>query len=127
MDKLDQATQQILTFRDERDWAQYHTPRNLAAALSIEAAELQEALLWKSDQEVDALLSNPAAQSALAEEIADILIFALLFCHGAGISPIEAIEQKLAINSKKYPLDLAKGKATKYTGLQPKTPNVLPN
>ncbi len=123
MDKLEQTTQQILAFRDERDWAQYHTPRNLAAALSVEAAELQEALLWKSDQEVDALLTNPAGRSALSEEIADVLIFALLFCHSTKINPIEAIEQKLAVNSKKYPVDLVKGKATKYTDLHSPNPN----
>lgn len=117
MDKLQLLIKKIIAFRDERHWEQFHTPRNLTTALSIEAAELQELLLWKSDQEVSAYLQDPSCKQELAHEVADVLTFAFLFCHATGIDPLAAIEQKLEINAKKYPVALSKGKATKYTEL----------
>jgi NTP pyrophosphatase (non-canonical NTP hydrolase) len=107
--------EKILSFRDAREWRKFHTPRNLAAALAIEASELQEELLWKSDKEVKNYLRQPARKKALEEEIADVLTFALLFCHETGINPIEAINNKLKLNAKKYPIHLAKGNAVKYS------------
>jgi NTP pyrophosphatase (non-canonical NTP hydrolase) len=118
MDKLDSIMKEILTFRDERDWKQFHTPRNLTAALAIEAAELQELLLWKSDQEVDAYLDDLSNRKRVSNEIADVLSFALLLCHATGIHPVVAIHDKIKLNAKKYPVQLSKGKATKYTELK---------
>ena len=106
---------EILAFRDERDWAQFHTPKNLAAALAVEAAELQELMLWKGEEEVDHLVSSKNGHVKLSDEIADVLIYALLFCDAAGIDPDAAVRIKLKKNAEKYPVDLAKGSAKKYT------------
>ena len=75
MTSLSDLTRDILQFRDERDWSQFHTPRHLAAALAIEAAELQEILLWKSDEEAQTLLGEGPGAKRVRHEIADILIY----------------------------------------------------
>lgn len=116
-DRLSQLTEEILKFRDERDWAQFHTPRNLAAALSIEAAELQEILLWKSDAEVAELMTDSRIAGRLREEVADVLIYGLLLCHSANIDPAQAIREKLKANAAKYPVEKARGRSTKYSDL----------
>ena len=113
--ELSPLVKQILAFRDERDWAQFHTPKNLAAALAVEAAELQELMLWKGEEEVDHLVSSKNGHVKLSDEIADVLIYALLFCDAAGIDPDAAVRIKLKKNAEKYPVDLAKGSAKKYT------------
>ena len=113
--ELPALVKQILAFRDERDWAQFHTPKNLAAALAVEAAELQELMLWKGEEEVDHLVSSKNGHVKLSDEIADVLIYALLFCDAAGIDPDAAVRIKLRKNAEKYPVDLAKGSAKKYT------------
>jgi NTP pyrophosphatase (non-canonical NTP hydrolase) len=106
------------TSADARDWGQFHTLRHLAAGLSIEAAELQELMLWRTDSEVEALLADPAQKLRLQREVADVLIFALMICHQSGLNPTRAIHEKLAENASKYPVDLARGRATKYTDLE---------
>ena len=113
--ELPAVVKQILAFRDERDWAQFHTPKNLAAALAVEAAELQELMLWKGKEEVDHLVSSKNGHVKLSDEIADVMIYALLFCDAAGIDPDAAVRIKLKKNAEKYPVDLAKGSAKKYT------------
>jgi len=118
VDRLEDISRKIVAFRDRRAWSQFHTPGHLAAALSIEASELQEALLWKSDEEISDFIRSKKGKRILLEEIADVLIVALLFCHAMGIEPIEAIKTKLKLNAKKYPIHLSKGKATKYTNLR---------
>jgi len=118
VDTLKTTIQSILDFRNTREWKKFHTLRNLSAALAIETSELQEALLWKSDNEVKRLLKKSTHKKVLEEEIADVLIFALLFCHESGINPIDAIKSKLQTNAKKYPIALSKGTATKYTQLK---------
>ena len=117
LETLSDALDAVTAFRDERDWAQYHTPRHLASAISIEAAELQENLLWKSDQEVEALLEAPEGREKVADEIGDVLILALLFCQQVGIDPLTAIDRKLKENRQKYPVNLSRGRSTKYTEL----------
>lgn len=107
----------IVAFRDERDWAQFHTARNLAAALAIEAAELQEVMLWKSDQQVDALLTESKGRRELQDELGDVLIFALLLAHRCEIDPLKAIQEKLVVNGAKYPVGRSRGVSTKYTDL----------
>ena len=118
MDSLRETLSAILSFRDERDWAQFHTPRQLGAAMAIEAGELQQAMLWKSDEEVATSLAEPGMKKELAREVADVLIFALLFCHAIGVDPVEAIRDKIEENTQKYPVKLAKGHAAKYTQLR---------
>ena len=105
----------VCRFRDERDWAEFHTPKNLAAAVAIEAAELQERFLWKTDAAVDQDLVDAAKR---ADEIADVVMFAMLLADRLGIDLAEAITAKLAANEQKYPVNLARGNARKYTELR---------
>ena len=107
----------VCRFRDERDWAEFHTPKNLAAAIAIEAAELQERFLWKTDAEVDRDLADAAKRAGVADEIADVVMFAMLLADRLGIDLAEAITAKLAANEQKYPVNLARGNARKYTEL----------
>jgi NTP pyrophosphatase (non-canonical NTP hydrolase) len=103
-------------FRDARDWSQFHTPKNLAAAIA--AAELQERFLWKSDKEIDRDLKNDAKRDAVVEEVADVFLFALLLADRLDIDVGKAIADKLAANELKYPVALARGNARKYTELR---------
>ena len=109
---MKQALEALLAFRSARDWEQFHDPKNLATALSIEASELNELFLWKSAEE-----SREADQERVREEIADVLAYALLLCHEFGIEPELAVLDKIAVNNEKYPVEKAKGVATKYTEL----------
>lgn len=109
---------EILAFRDERDWAQFHTPKNLAAALAIEASELQELMLWKEQAEVAELVASKTGHGKLSDEIADVLIYALLFCDAVGIDPGAAIRVKLKKNAEKYSVAKARGSSTKYSEIR---------
>lgn len=114
MTEIAELTERILEFRDERDWKQFHSPRNLAAALSVEAAELQEFFLWGTgDDETD----HSGTSDKQRDEIADVLIYALLFCHARKIDPVEAVREKLKKNRRRYPVDKARGRSAKYTEL----------
>jgi len=105
-------------FRDARDWSQFHTPKNLAAAIAIEAAELQERFLWKTDAEIERDVQAGPKRDAVVEEVADVLLFALLLADRLGIDVGRAIADKLAANELKYPVALARGNARKYTELR---------
>lgn len=117
IETISDALEAVVTFRDRRDWSQYHTPRHLSSALSIEAGELQEALLWKTDEEIGEMLEEPEEREPVADEVGDILILALLFCQETGIDPLDAVERKLAKNVDKYPADKARGQSDKYSSL----------
>jgi NTP pyrophosphatase (non-canonical NTP hydrolase) len=108
----------VSRFRDARDWAQFHKPKDLAAAIAIEAGELQERFLWKSDAEVDRDLADASKKAGVADEIADVVMFAMLLADRLGIDLAEAIATKLEANEQKYPVKLARGNARKYTELQ---------
>jgi NTP pyrophosphatase (non-canonical NTP hydrolase) len=105
--QLDKLTDDVLRFRDARDWKQFHNPKDLALALSIEAAELNELFLWKS--------ADAADRKRVAEELADVFIYSLLLAHESGFDITEAVNKKLHANEKKYPVKKAKGLARKYT------------
>jgi NTP pyrophosphatase (non-canonical NTP hydrolase) len=107
----------LLAFRDARDWKQFHTPRQLAAALAIEAGELQQTMLWKTDAEVEAGLADGTLKGEVADEIADVLSFALLLAHDLRLDPAELIAAKLKKNEQRYPVEKSRGKATKYDKL----------
>lgn len=115
---LSELTSKIVAFRDARDWKQFHKVNHLAAAIAIEAAELQEHYLWKSAAEVEAKISKPAEKLAVAEELADVLIFSLLLAHEIGVDPAGIILHKLESNAKKCPVEKARGTAKKYTELE---------
>jgi len=101
--------EQLIAFRDARDWAQFHTSKDLSSAIVIEAGELLELFLWKSNEEVD-----PAR---LAEELADVFSYCLLLANKHHLDVIKIIEDKIKTNSLKYPIEKAKGSAKKYLDL----------
>lgn len=109
MDSIDIITSEILKFRNERDWEQFHNSKDLALAISIEASELNELFLWKNAKEVNV--------EKLKEELADIFTFAFLLAHKHQLSIKDIILEKLRANSIKYPVDKAKGTAKKYDEL----------
>ena len=94
----------VIEFRDARDWAQYHNPKDLAVSLSLEAAELLEVFQWKDAREVEAIKSDPEGRRRVREELGDILIYVLNMCHAFGFDPSEVVLEKLALNEKKYPV-----------------------
>jgi NTP pyrophosphatase (non-canonical NTP hydrolase) len=108
----------LRTFRDDRDWKQFHHPKDLAAAIAIEAGELQEQFLWKTNDEVAADLAAPARRRAVVDEVADVLICTLLLADCLGIDIDRAVREKTAANAKKYPVSKARGTARKYTELR---------
>ena len=111
-------TAALLKFRDERNWAQFHTLRNLIVSLNLEAAELLELTQWKSDAEMAALAGDPAVHEALRDECADVLLYLLLIAEHAGIDLETAARQKLAKNALKYPVEKSYGTSRKYTQLE---------
>ena len=106
---------QLLAFRRERDWEQFHTPKNLSAALSVEVAELLECFQWAKDGELAELVVRERA--AIQEEIADIAILLCYLCHDLNIDLDAAVRSKLEKNRQKYPVSVARGTATKYDRL----------
>lgn len=102
-------------FADARDWGQFHSPRNLAAALSVEAAELLEHFQWLDDAQSRQLSEEKKQQ--VGSEIADVLLYLVQLCDKLQIDPIEAAQRKMLANAVKYPVELAKGRITKYTEL----------
>jgi NTP pyrophosphatase (non-canonical NTP hydrolase) len=105
----------VIQFRDERDWARYHNPKDLAISLSLEAAELLELFQWKGPEEVEAVKSDPETRRRAGEELADVFIYALTLAHELGFDPAELVQEKIRINDRKYPAEVVKGKAHKYT------------
>ena len=102
-------------FAVERDWEQFHTPKNLAAALSVEAAELLEHFQWLTEEQSRTL--PEAKRIAVGEEIADVLLYLILLSDALGIDPLAAAERKMIANAQKYPVDKARGTSKKYTEL----------
>jgi NTP pyrophosphatase (non-canonical NTP hydrolase) len=103
----------LLEFRRKRNWEQFHKPKELATALAIEASELQEVFLWKTDEQVALLLSSPSRGKVL-DEIADIAILLSYLCHDLGIDLNAAVLFKLNKNEAKYPVEKSYGNAKKY-------------
>ncbi len=108
---LQDIIEKLIQFRDERDWAQFQTAKNLAISISLEAAELLEHFQWTTEDED---LSQEKINS-LSEEVADILIYLLLFANKLDIDPVQAAKDKIEKNAKKYPADQVRGKSAKYT------------
>ena len=105
----------LLEFRRVRDWEQFHTPRNLASALSVEAAELLEHFVWASDQQVPRITEERRA--AIMAEVADIAILLTYLVHDLSIDLEAAVSEKMAVNERKYPPAKAYGSNKKYTDL----------
>ncbi|MBM3763407.1 MAG: nucleotide pyrophosphohydrolase [Acidobacteria bacterium] len=112
---IQELTAKIKAFRDERDWAQFHNHKDMATALAIEAAELQELFLWKNTTEMEEVAA--AKQERLAEELADVAMYLFELADNVGVNLTDAIEQKLQKNAVKYPVAQARGSNKKYTEL----------
>lgn len=111
---LARLRRQLRAFADARDWQQFHTPKNLAMALSVEAAELLECFQWLTPEQSARLA--PADRHAVEEEVADVLLYLLRLTDVMGIDPLQAAQRKMAVNARKYPVALARGSARKYSG-----------
>ncbi len=107
----------ILAFAKERDWEQFHAPKNLSMALAAESGELMEHFLWATPEASHAVAQDPVRRVKIAEELADVVIYALEFANITGIDVAAAIETKMAANARKYPIEKAKGRSDKYTEL----------
>ena len=112
---IDDLIERLRAFVRERDWGQFHTPKNLSCALAVEAAELLEQFQWAQDAPASAI--PPDKRERIADEIGDVLIYVLLLSDGLGIDPVAAAHRKLAINAERYPVALAKSSSKKYTEL----------
>ena len=112
MDKYKKVIGELIQFRNDRDWQQFHDSKNLALALSIEASELNELFLWKKGDEVE--LVN---QEKLKEELADVLSFAFLLAEKHNLDIFDIVSEKIKKNDEKYPVNKAKGTAKKYDEL----------
>ena len=104
-------------FANERDWTQFHSPKNLAASMSIEASELLECFQW-DDRTADELKMDARRFENVKSELADVINYSLRLCSILELNPIEIVTKKLHENAKKYPVRLSKGKSTKYTELE---------
>jgi len=109
MDNLKDTIQKIIDFCEQRDWEQFHNSKDLAVAISIEASELLELFLWKTDEEVN--------YERLKEELADILSYCLLLANRHNLDINEIISEKIDKNCKKYPISKSKGTKKKYSDL----------
>jgi len=112
---LESLREQIADFAAEREWDQFHNPKNLATAVAVEAGELIEHFQWLTPEQADDL--PPAAREEVALECADVLLFLLRLCDRLDVDLAAAATRKLAINAKKYPVAKSRGRATKYNKL----------
>ena len=112
MDKIKDLTNRIIKFRDERDWKQFHNPKDVALSMVLEAGEVMEHFQWKDKEEIEEYLKSNKEE--VAEEIADVFYFVLLMSHDLDIDVVSSLENKLQKNEAKYPVEKAKGNHTKY-------------
>jgi NTP pyrophosphatase (non-canonical NTP hydrolase) len=112
MNDIKEITKELIKFRNKRDWQQFHDSKNLASAISIEAAELNELFLWKNIEQ-----SEEVSQARIKEELADILAYSFLLAEKHNFNIKEIMLEKIKLNDKKYPVDKAKGTAKKYNEL----------
>ena len=110
---LKDISEKLKKFTHERDWEQFHSPKNLAMALSVEAAEVMEIFQWLTQQQSKNL--DPEKLERVKQEIGDVLIYLVSLSDALGINPVQAAEKKLEINENKYPADIVRGSAKKYS------------
>ena len=109
--------ERVLAFVHERDWEQFHSPKNLSMALAAESGELMEHFLWAESKASLDVARDPKKRPAIENELADVVIYALEFANICGIDLAAAIGAKMASNAKKYPVEKSRGRADKYTEL----------
>ena len=117
MGDLDEILRRVVEFRDERDWKQFHNPKDLAISISLEAAELLEHFQWKGPEEVRQAAEDPEVRREVGEEMADILILLLSASDALGIDLHAAALAKIEKNARKYPVEKSRGNAKKYDEL----------
>ena len=115
-DSIRRLTAEVLRFRDDRNWKQFHNPKDMAISLALEASELLELTQWKNGAELDDHLA--ASREAVSHELADVLYWVLLIAHDLGIDLGAAFLEKMRLNEVKYPLERARGSNRKYTELE---------
>ena len=115
MKNINDLTKRIIEFRDARDWKQFHNPKDVALSLVLEATEVLEHFQWKNKEEIEKYIETNKAD--IGEELADVLYWVLLMGHDLKINVLDALEKKIKKNEKKYPVEKAKGKHTKYNKL----------
>lgn len=115
MNDIQHLTQKLITFRNARDWKQFHNPKDVALSLTLEAAEVLEHFQWKNGQELDAYVKDH--KDDIGEELADVFNWVLILSHDLSLDIIKASEKKIKKNEQKYPVSKAKGKHTKYIKL----------
>ena len=108
----EETIKQILKFRDDRDWKQFHNPKDLAISISLEAAELLEVCQGSGTD-----VSNEGKQEKIKEELADVLNYCVLMADACGLDIDEIVQEKIKVNNEKYPVSKAKGKKEKYNKL----------
>ena len=101
---------QILKFRDDRDWKQFHNPKDLAISISLEAAELLELFQWSGEN-----TGIEGKEDKISEELADVINYCVLMADACGLDIDEIVQEKIKVNNQKYPVEKAKGKSDKYT------------
>ena len=115
MKDTNDLTKRIIAFRDARDWKQFHNPKDVALSLVLEAGEVMEHFQWKNEEEIKKYVETNKAE--IGEELADVLYWVLLMSHDLKVDVLDALEKKIRKNEKKYPVEKAKGKHTKYNKL----------
>jgi NTP pyrophosphatase (non-canonical NTP hydrolase) len=107
----------VLAFAREREWEQFHAPKNLSMALAAEAGELMEHFLWSTPEASRTVARDEARRKKIEEELADVVIYALEFANMTGMDVAAVIEAKMSANARKYPVEKARGRSDKYTEL----------
>lgn len=114
---LAELTDQLIQFRDARDWRQFHSLKDLILSLNLEASELLELSQWKPEQQFEDEATTEPMRQRLREECADVLLYLLLVAERSGIDLLQAAADKIDSNNEKYPVEKARGKSTKYDKL----------
>jgi dCTP diphosphatase len=115
-DSLNELRARVNTFVEERDWAQFHSPKNLAMAMIVEAGEVVEHFQWMTEQESKNL--NAETREQVGQELSDTFVYLLRIAEVCGVDLIEAANKKIDLNAKKYPVEKCKGSNAKYTDYQ---------
>ncbi|MCD4740023.1 nucleotide pyrophosphohydrolase [archaeon] len=117
-DTIHSLKERVAKFRDDRDWMQFHDPKDLSISIALEAAELMELFQWKHPEEIEKMLEDEKKANSVEEELADIIIYCLSLTDRMNLDLSEAVKKKIKKNEEKYPVEKAKGSSRKYTELK---------